>query len=170
MDTLLNRVLSILATTPDRWQQLTRVVPADLLAEAPAPGEWSAVECLQHILDTERVFQFRLAAFAEGRDFPAFNPDEEGNQSANIRPADLAADLDTRRAESLRLIEKLTPADYERTARHAELGPVNLGMMLNEWAVHDLNHTVQAERALMQPFLRECGPWLKYFTSQIIER
>jgi hypothetical protein len=26
-------------------------------------------------------------------------------------------------------------------------------------AAHDLNHTVQAERALMQPFIAGSGPW-----------
>lgn len=169
MDSMKERVLSILSTTPARWQELTRALPADLATEAPAPAEWSAVECLIHMVDTERLFQFRLAAFLEGRDFPAFNPDEEGTRSANPQPAALAAEFAARRAESLGQLERLTPADYERTARHAELGPVTLREMLNEWAAHDLNHTVQAERALMQPFIRACGPWVKYFTSQVIE-
>jgi hypothetical protein len=29
-------------------------------------------------------------------------------------------------------------------------------------AGHDLMHTVQAERALMQPFIAGCGPWQPY--------
>lgn len=39
-----------------------------------------------------------------------------------------------------------------------------------KWPAHDLNHTIQAERSLMQPFIRGCGPWRKYFFGQIIER
>jgi hypothetical protein len=31
--------------------------------------------------------------------------------------------------------------------------------MIHQWAAHDLNHTVQAERALMQPFIAGPGPW-----------
>ena len=31
------------------------------------------------------------------------------------------------------------------------------------WAAHDLNHTIQAERALMQPFMLGCGPWRSFF-------
>jgi hypothetical protein len=31
--------------------------------------------------------------------------------------------------------------------------------MVHEWAAHDLNHTVQAERALMHPFIAGSGPW-----------
>jgi hypothetical protein len=37
--------------------------------------------------------------------------------------------------------------------------------MLQTWAAHDLNHTVQAERALMQPFMRGCGPWRHFFRA-----
>jgi hypothetical protein len=29
-------------------------------------------------------------------------------------------------------------------------------------------HTVQAERAMMQPFIRGCGPWLKYFVDHLV--
>jgi hypothetical protein len=30
---------------------------------------------------------------------------------------------------------------------------------------HDLNHTVQAERALIQPFVGGSGPWQAYFAD-----
>ena len=33
----------------------------------------------------------------------------------------------------------------------------------NEWAAHDLMHTVQAERALLQPLIGGSGPWRLYF-------
>jgi len=39
---------------------------------------------------------------------------------------------------------------------------------VNEWAAHDLMHTVQAERALMQPFLAKSGPWRPYFADHDI--
>lgn len=168
MTDLLSQVRPILTTTLERWQAMARSVPADLLALKPAPGEWSAVECLQHMVDTERVFHSRVRAFMEGRDFSAFNPDAEGTQSAAPSMASLVEEFARLRAETLRLFETITPTDLERTARHAELGPVTLRMMINEWATHDFNHTIQAERAMMQPFLRDCGPWQKYFTEHFI--
>jgi hypothetical protein len=67
------------------------------------------------------------------------------------------------RQASLKALEAITLADLERSVRHGELGPVTLGQMLNEWAGHDLMHTVQAERAMMQPFIEGCGPWQIYF-------
>ncbi len=169
MDNLLPRVIAILSTTPPRWVQMASMFSTDMLSQKPAPGEWSAVECLQHLIDTEGLFQSRLSAFRAGKDFSAFNPDEEGTKLENPSAETLAEEFTRRRAESLLRLDSLTPGDFSLRARHAELGPVTLEQMLNEWAAHDLNHTVQAERALMQPFLRECGPWLTYFTDHLIK-
>lgn len=170
-DTML-RVRPILETTPARWASLTKAISFESLSEAPAAGQWSALECLQHLIDVERVFQSRLLAFREGRDFSNFNPDEEGTQRKDTASDQLALDLAdefTRlRVESLRQLASITPDDYALRSRHSELGPVTLDQMLNEWAVHDLNHTVQAEEALMQPFIKACGPWRKYFTAHTI--
>lgn len=170
MEDVLDRVQTILAITPLRWQNLAESVPASLLAEPAAPGEWSALECLQHMIDIEQVYRFRLNAFREGKDFPAFNPDKEGTHQASPSAQDLVQEFSALREETLRILEGVTPADYSRQARHAELGMVTLEQMLNAWAAHDLNHTVQAERALMQPFIRASGPWRKYYTDHFIER
>ena len=42
---------NVLKTTPDRWMDLTSDLPAGLLTRPPAPGEWSALECLQHLVE-----------------------------------------------------------------------------------------------------------------------
>lgn len=165
MDTAFTQIRSILITTPARWTQLVSLLPEDLLTRVPEPGQWSALECLQHMIDVEYVFQTRLAAFLAGKDFPAFDPDAEGSQGQSARPAELAAAFANLRQASLLALEKITPADYPRGARHPELGPVTLEQMLHEWAAHDLNHTIQAERALMQPFIQGCGPWQTYFSE-----
>jgi len=71
------------------------------------------------------------------------------------------------RIDSLATLEKVHPADLDRTVRHAELGLVSLSEMLHEWAAHDLLHTVQAEKAIMQPLISGCGAWKVYFTDHI---
>ncbi len=166
---LLMEVRTVLQTTPVRWTDLTRTLPDELLNRTPSQGEWAALDCLQHLVDTERwVFPVRVKAFLAGEDFPAFDPDSQGEISARQLSADeLAAEFAALRKESLALMETLTPADLPRTAVHAELGKVSLEEMLNEWAAHDLMHTVQAERALMQPFIAGVGPWESYFTDHV---
>jgi len=159
-------ILPVLSTTPERWDALCENLSPELLRRKPEPGEWSALDCLCHLLDTEKyVFPARVKAFLAGQDFPAFNPDVDGARDTGQTPAVLAAEFAGLRAGALAQLRTLVPADLERGARHAELGPVTLGQMLQEWAAHDLMHTVQAERALMQPFIAQCGPWRAYFTD-----
>ena len=162
-------VRPVLTTTPTRWMNLIQALPADLLREPPAPGEWSALECLQHLVDAERsVFPVRLQALLVGQDFPAFDPDSQGTKpDVNQSMTDLVGDFARLRNSSLDALAKITPADLPRTARHAELGIVTLSELVHEWAAHDLMHTVQAERAMMQPFIRGCGPWHSYFEDHV---
>ncbi len=168
MKDVLTSATAVLSLTPTRWASLAQTIPADLLSLPPAPGEWSALECLQHLVDTEPVFQFRVDAFLAGRDFPAFDPDSQGTKpDAKRQPAELAAEYARLRAASLDAVARLTPADLVRQAIHQELGRVTLSEMVHEWAAHDLMHTVQAERALMQPFIKGCGPWQGYFKDHI---
>ncbi len=170
MDNPLPHAISILSSTPSRWNELAQHASLDLLTLSPKTGEWSAFECLLHLLDTERwVFPVRVQAFLSGQDFPAFNPDTQGTGfTTEIDFSGLTNEFQLLRQSSLALLETLVPSDLNRTARHAELGPVSLGQLLNEWAAHDLDHTIQAERALMQPFIRGCGPWQTYFASNLI--
>ena len=159
----------MLETTPQRWIQLVERLPPELFQRKPAPKEWSAYDCLLHIVDTERaVFPPRIGHLLRGEDFPAFNPDEEGQDRRKITPIELAAEFARLRAGSLTLLSKIGEDDLNLTARHQELGMVTLGEMLHEWAGHDLMHTVQGERAIMQPFIDGCGPWKRYFSDHVV--
>lgn len=166
MNNPLDTILPVLAATPARWNVLCATLSPELLRRTPAAGEWSALDCLMHILDTEKfVFPVRVKAFLAGTNFPAFNPDVEGTRDTGQPPAVLAAEFAALREGALAQLRSLTAADLPRQARHAELGSVTLEQMLQEWAAHDLMHTVQAERALMQPFIEQSGPWRIYFAD-----
>ncbi len=166
MTPILEQIQAVLATTAPRWQNLTATLPDDLLTRTPQPGEWSAVDCLGHLTDVEQfVWPVRVRALLAGQDFPAFDPDAEGLDYTQMTPAKLAAEFAQRRAANLPLLASVTAADLARTARHSELGLVTLSQLLHEWAAHDLMHTVQAERALMQPFIAGTGHWRFYFAD-----
>ena len=170
MENILSDVQAVLSMTAAHWLSLTDTLPLELLSRSPAKGEWSALDCLQHLLDTEEwVFPIRVKAFLAGQDFPAFDPAAQGRKwTPDKPPLELAAEFVRLRTASLILIARLTPEDLARTARHPDLGPVTLAQMLNEWAAHDLMHLVQAQRAAMQPFIEECGAWRKYFADHDI--
>ena len=171
MEDLLQSVQSVLATTPARWLNLVETVPVELLTRPPAHEEWSALECLQHLLDTEQVvFSTRLRAFMAGQDLEVFDPSTRSTAPpASREPAELVAIFAECRAASLVTLNQVTPADLSRTARHPELGVVSIRQMLHQWAAHDLMHTVQAERAMMQPFIAESGPWQVYFADHEVK-
>ena len=164
MNTLVEYVQAVLSTTPERWQRLVSTLPIDLLTRPPAAGEWSALNCLQHLLDAERLnFPVRFRAFLTGQDFTAFDPNQQHADSDSQTPEQLTAAFVRYRQESLVLLSQVKDDDLGRTAQHPQFGTVTLAEMLHTWAAHDLMHTVQAERALMQPFILGCGPWRTFF-------
>lgn len=169
MNTLLEHVQAVLTITPERWQRLVSTLPADLLTRQPAAGEWSALNCLQHLLDAERlVFPVRLRAFLAGRNFDAFDPNQQHPHPDAQTPEQLVAAFAQARQASLVLLKSVQDSDLERTVQHPQFGLVTLAQMLHTWAAHDLMHTVQAERALMQPFMLDCGPWRAFFRDHEI--
>ena len=94
MENLMEQIATMLTVTPGRWRSFSQTLPVDLLLRRPAPSEWPAVECLQHLIDTERVFQFRVKCFLEGQDFPAFDPDTQGTKPAERSPTELAGEFE----------------------------------------------------------------------------
>jgi len=170
-DRVLAWVRDVLATTAPRWLNLTEALPEALLRRPAAPGEWSAAQCLEHLLATERqVFPPRVRVFLRGGDIVPFDPDQEAPPRPVMSPVQMAGEFARLRAASLELLAGLEPSDLARTAHHGEYGTVTLAEQLNEWAAHDLMHTVQAERALMQPFLPGTGPWRPSFSDHDVTR
>ncbi len=165
MNNLIEVARGALSASPARWNGLARHVPEELLRRAPLPQEWSAMQCLQHLIDGERfVFPVRVKAFLAGQNIADFDPETEGTKTVNA-PAELAAEFAKLRKTSLKLLDDVTHADLRRASIHSALGKVTLGEMINEWVAHDLMHMVQAERALMQPFVVDCGAWRRFFAD-----
>lgn len=172
MSDVVGDLIDILRVNGDRWRQLAAGLDRGLLARAPAPGEWSALQCLSHAADTEaQVFATRIRAIKDGRpELPSYDPDTQATPvTSSSDPAAIAERLVALRRDSLALLATIAEEDLDRGSRHMELGPVTLRELLNEWAAHDLMHVVQAERAVMQPFIPASGPWRHYFADHDVE-
>src|SRR5215213_365821 len=164
MNELLPYVRAVLETTAPRWLALASTLPLDLLRRPPLAGEWSAVECLQHLRDAERdVFPVRVRAFLVGHDLIPYDPVAQGSGDMGETPQALADEFARMRQQSLALLAQVQPGDLNREVIHGEYGTVRLAELLHQWAAHDLMHTVQAEQALMQPFVAGSGPWRSSF-------
>ena len=114
------------------------------------------------------LFPVRLHAFLARQDLDDFDPHQQHATLTYRLPEQLAAEFARYRQESLVLLKQVKDDDLGRTVQHPQLGAVILAEMLHTWAAHDLMHTVQAERALMQPFMLGCGPWRVFFQDHEI--
>ncbi len=169
---LVSRTIAILRTDGERWRGLATGLDRELLARPPAPGEWSALQCLSHATDTEAaVFAARVRAVLNGQpEVPSYDPDVQSTPiTAGTDPAALTERHSALRAENLALLATVTEGDLDRTSRHAELGGFTLRQLLSEWAAHDLMHVVQAERAVMQAFIPDSGPWRSNFADHDVD-
>ena len=118
----------------------------------PEPGEWSANECVGHLLEAEqRGFAGRIReilAVDRGGD-PAvlvtWDPPmvAEARQDHLRRGAELAAEFEALRADSLALVRGLQPEDMDRVGLHPDVGPLRVDEIINEWVHHDRNHIRQ---------------------------
>ena len=55
MDDVIERLAAVLRINGDRWLALATGLDRELLARHPEPGEWSALQCLGHTVDTEEA-------------------------------------------------------------------------------------------------------------------
>ena len=162
---------SVLGASPRRWLDLIATVPGELLERPAVAGEWSAADCLRHLLQADRhVFPARIRQFLAG-DEELSVVDPSAIPPMPERTAREMAEAFARTREvNLGLLASLGPEDLERTSRSRRFGPVALGMVLRQWAMHDLEHLIQAERALFQGLLVDSGPLRAFYAALDQER
>ena len=86
---------------------------------AYAPGKWTVVQSLQHIIDTERIFSYRALCFARGESQPL--PGFDQNEYAAVagpdnRPlSDLFEELELVRASTRYLFKGMTDEELLKT-------------------------------------------------------
>jgi hypothetical protein len=134
--------------------RLREIVEAagDRLRIRPEPLEWSVVECVGHLVDSELVAGARMRwILAEDEpDIVGYDQDRwvDGLRHRDDDPQDLIALFEVLRNANLRLWAATAPADRERFGRHRERGPESYALMVQLAAGHDRFHIAQAERAL----------------------
>ena len=117
-------------------------------ANAEGEAQWSAKEQCAHLAEMESAYR----AWVE-RALAEDNPDVSGVrgepvavplEQANSRPiAELTTQLREQRARTLELIERLRPADYERTASQPMFGALTVLQWVRSYYRHDRMHQAQ---------------------------
>ena len=94
-------------------------IPEQRASTAPAPGEWSLKEVLQHLCDFERVFAYRALRFSRGDGAPieAFEQDAyvAASGASDRSLTALVEEFTMLRRSATLLFESLTEAMLART-------------------------------------------------------
>ena len=142
----------------------------------PEPGEWSANECVGHLIEAERrgfAGRIRTILAAASSRTPTILEawDQVGVAAArrdHLRSgAELAAEFDTLRADSLALVRGLRPADLARGGDHPEVGPLRVDELLGEWVHHDRNHVRQMLAVSQARVWPQMGNAQRFFLAEI---
>jgi len=147
------------ADDPAEAQASTPAAIRELLAEAgddlrtpPEPGEWSVIECIGHIADSELVTSTRYR-WIIAQDTPDIVGYDQALWVAGLRhvaddPAELAAQFEALRRSNLTLWRRFGATEGGRIGMHRERGPESYDLTFRLAAGHDRLHLGQARRAL----------------------
>ncbi len=145
-------ILKALRAGPVVVRALVRGVADDALRRRPAPDEWSIIEVVAHLGDTEERALGRVRRMLSEDDpfLPGYDERELALTGRYVE-RDVAAELDRfelLRAEHATLLASLDDAGWRRTGRHGEQGPMTVELYEAHVAGEDANHLAQIAQML----------------------
>ncbi len=85
-----------------------------------AENKWTIRQSLIHMIDTERIFAYRILCFARGENIvlPGFDQDVYAdNDFLHLRLKDIGKEYKTNRQSTIRLLKNLSPKTYNLQGR-----------------------------------------------------
>ncbi len=141
------------ATTPATIRALIAEAGPDLVTR-PAPGEWSVLGCIDHIVDAELVMagRYRWVIAHDEPEIIGYDQDlwVDRLHRDTEDPARLLALFEALREANLRLWNASSATDRARVGVHRERGPESVDLMFRMLGGHDRVHLAQARRTLAQ--------------------
>lgn len=110
-----------------------------------AEGKWTALQVVQHIIDCERIFQFRALAIARGETMPLPGFDENEYAANSMNPdlsiEDVLHEFVTVREASISLFKNMRAncLDMEGKAFNLPFTPRIIGWFTAAHSIHHLN-------------------------------
>jgi hypothetical protein len=147
-------VIESLERAPRLVLPLVREVPGPVRKRRPAPGRWSAHEHACHLAAVHPLFFERLDLMLK-EDHPAirgYQPDRDDAEDAllNVDLDEALGRFERDRARLVARLRDLRPADWDRTAAHAEYARYSVFLMFRHVALHDLLHSYRIEELLLK--------------------
>lgn len=117
-------------------------LPEDQVDYRYAPGKWTVKECLQHVIDAERVFQSRALRVGRGdvTPIPGYEQDDYAAMAdlSQRRWRDMIEEFRVVRRSTTWLFKSFTPADLERmgTMSDSAVSCRAIGFIISGHALH----------------------------------
>ena len=145
--------LDVQASEVAAWRELIDRAGGDLRTR-PAAGEWSVLDCLGHMTDSELVTSARYRWVLAEEVPPLLSWDQEAWASrfehVHDDPATLLDLFAALRHANVALWQRTPVADRDRSGVHAERGPESFELLFRLQAGHGRLHRAQAEDALAE--------------------
>jgi DinB superfamily len=145
---------------PGRIARLIDAAQSSEVTRKPAPGKWSVLEIIVHLAEDELTSSWRYRQMLErdGATLQGFDQDlwARLGDYANWPAQDALDMFRLLREANLRMLAKLSPAEWERSGVHEERGRITVRELARHMAAHDINHIKQIE-AILEMRARTAG-------------
>lgn len=142
--------LKILRGTPVVLRRLVHGLDDDTWRRRPAAGEWSILEVVAHVGDTDEraLGRVRRMLTEEEPIIPGYDQEALAVERRYIEmdPAGVLERFETIRNEHVAVLEGLDDAGWRRSGTHAEQGPMDVQLYEAHVAGEDVDHLAQIAR------------------------
>jgi hypothetical protein len=146
-----NAQIDLLAAFPEQLKRQIQGLSDAALRYRPAPGEWSIVEIVGHILDVSALWPGRTRQMLATENPPLAVVDAgwvRQRDYQNKQPGFLLITLAEQRAEYVEFLRMLRPAQLARTGLHPIFGSITVAQGIAAMADHDRGHAEQIAATL----------------------
>ena len=145
----IDELLAHLAGAPGRVASAVAGWSEAQVCASSADGGWSAAEIFAHMRASDDILAPRVSLILV-RDQPSLAAYDERRwaEVVGYAQADFQLSLQTytlRRAELVKMLRSIQPADWQRTGTHEERGPLSLLDVVSSLVEHEEEHCGQLE-------------------------
>ena len=147
MSTIADEIIAKMNATHAKFLAHLAALDAATVNRRPADERWSPREIVAHLIDAERAHRRFLQAVVSGSEMPAienFDLDvwnaARVAKRAGLTVAEVLAELEKERAETLAYLPTIPDDAWARTGAHASLGTVSVEQVARIIGLHERLH------------------------------
>src|SRR5688572_16145481 len=139
--------LAVLKQTKSKLRRAVARLNTRQLRKREAPGKWSIAHVVQHLVDSETVWTWRIRLILAQDRPPLTGYDQDawadrlGYETTDVARA--LAEFAVLRDANMRLLSRAKPDDLRRVGIHSERGEETIAHLMKLYAGHDILHLNQ---------------------------